>query len=71
VNQLASYYSEPTVRYWNAVVRILRYLKGTIKYKLRLGHQASVPNSAAIMAAIDEINDVGWFERTRLKSYDL
>jgi hypothetical protein len=41
VNQLASYCNEPTIRHWNAVVRILRYLKGTIKYKLRLGHQGT------------------------------
>lgn len=41
VNQLASYCSEPTIRHWNAVVRILRYLKGTIKYRLRLGHSGT------------------------------
>ena len=40
-NQLASYCSEPTIRHWNAIVRILRYLKGTIKYRLRLGHQGT------------------------------
>lgn len=37
VNQLASYCSEPTIRHWNAVVRVLRYLKGTPNYRLCLG----------------------------------
>jgi len=37
VNQLASYCSEPTIRHWNAVVRVLRYLKGTLDYRLQLG----------------------------------
>lgn len=37
VNQLASYCSEPTVRHWNALLRVLRYLKGTIDYKLQFG----------------------------------
>jgi hypothetical protein len=37
VNQLASYCTEPAIRHWNAVIRILRYLKGTINYRLQLG----------------------------------
>ena len=41
VNQLASYCSEPTIRHWNAVIRILRYLAGTINYRLRLGHSGT------------------------------
>ena len=37
VNQLASYCSEPTIRHWNALIRVMRYLKGTAEYKLKLG----------------------------------
>jgi hypothetical protein len=37
LNQLSRYCSEPTVRHWNAVIKVLRYLKGTINYKLHFG----------------------------------
>jgi hypothetical protein len=40
-NQLASYCNEPTIRHWNAAVRILRYLKGSLDYRLRLGHDGT------------------------------
>jgi hypothetical protein len=34
VGQLSQYCNEPTVRHWNAVLRVLRYLKGTIGYSI-------------------------------------
>ena len=37
MNQLASYCSEPTVRHWNRLVRVIRYLKGTWDYRLYIG----------------------------------
>jgi hypothetical protein len=32
VNQLSQHCSEPVVRHWNAAIRIVRYLKGTLEY---------------------------------------
>jgi hypothetical protein len=37
LNQLSRFCSEPTVRHWNALVRVLRYLSGTVNYKLQFG----------------------------------
>lgn len=37
INKLAQYSSQPTVRHWQGVKRILRYVKGTINAKLTLG----------------------------------
>lgn len=37
VNQLASYCSDPSVRHWNAALRVMRYLKGSINYSLEFG----------------------------------
>jgi hypothetical protein len=37
VGQLSQYYSEPTIRYWNAILRVFRYLKGTIDYSISYG----------------------------------
>ena len=37
VNQLASYYSDLLVRHWNAALRVMRYLKGSINYSLGFG----------------------------------
>lgn len=34
VGQLSQHCSEPTVRHWNAVLRVMRYLKGTAEYSL-------------------------------------
>ena len=41
INKLAQYGSQPTVRHWNGVKRILRYVKGTVNAKLTLSK--SVP----------------------------
>ena len=37
LNQLSRHCSEPTVRHWNALIRVLRYLKGTKGYRLTYG----------------------------------
>jgi len=37
VGQLSQHCSEPTVRHWNAVLRVLRYLKGTTDYAITYG----------------------------------
>ena len=37
VGQLSQYCNEPTVRHWNAVLRVLRYLKDTIEYSVSYG----------------------------------
>ena len=37
VGQLSQYCSEPTVRHWNAILRVFRYLKGTIDYSISYG----------------------------------
>ena len=42
INRLAQYSSQPTVRHWNGVKRILRYVKGTINAKLMLGKREGV-----------------------------
>jgi hypothetical protein len=38
VCRLAQHCSDPTVRHWNCVLRILRYLKGTPGYTIRYGN---------------------------------
>ena len=40
LNQLSRHCSEPTVRHWNALIRVLRYLKGTKSYRLTYGLQS-------------------------------
>jgi hypothetical protein len=37
VGQLSQHCNEPTVRHWNAVIRVLRYLKATIAYSVSYG----------------------------------
>ena len=37
VSQLSQHCNEPTIRHWNAVLRVLRYLKGTINYSIQYG----------------------------------
>ena len=39
VGRLSQYCNEPKVRHWNAVLRVLRYLKGTAGYRLVYGNQ--------------------------------
>ena len=39
VGQLSQHCNEPTVRHWNAVLRVLRYLKGTTGYRLQYGNR--------------------------------
>ncbi len=34
IGQLSQHYNEPTIRHWNAVLRVLQYLKGTINYSI-------------------------------------
>jgi hypothetical protein len=41
VGQLSQHCSEPTVRHWNAVLRVLRYLKGTKHYAIGYGFQGA------------------------------
>ncbi|KAM3067034.1 hypothetical protein ACMFMG_012223 [Clarireedia jacksonii] len=41
VGQLSQHCSEPKVRHWNAVLRVLRYLKDTQGYGLQYGHIGS------------------------------
>ena len=43
INRLAQYSSQTTIRHWNGVKRILRYVKGTINAKLTLGQREGVP----------------------------
>jgi len=42
VSQAARFMEAPTVRHWKAVVRIFRYLAGTIGQKLRMGPRGGV-----------------------------
>jgi hypothetical protein len=37
VNKLSQYCSDPTVRHWNGILRIFRYLSGTEDYSLHFG----------------------------------
>jgi hypothetical protein len=37
VRQLSQYCSEPTIWHWNAILRVFRYLKGTINYSISYG----------------------------------
>ena len=37
VCQLAQFCIDPTIQHWNAVIRIFRYLKGTLSYCIRFG----------------------------------
>lgn len=41
LNQLSRHCNEPTVRHWNALIRVLRYLKGTKDYQLQFGVQGA------------------------------
>lgn len=47
INKRAQYSAQPTTRYWLAVKRILRYVKGTINAKLVLGarHSQQIPRT--------------------------
>ena len=38
VCRLSQYYSDPTIRHWNCVLRIIRYLQGTPGYAIRYGN---------------------------------
>jgi hypothetical protein len=38
VCRLAQFCTDPTVRHWNALIRVLRYLKGTLNYCIRYGN---------------------------------
>jgi hypothetical protein len=37
VGQLSQHCNEPRIRHWNAVLRVLRYLKGTVNYSAKYG----------------------------------
>ena len=37
IRQLSQHCNEPTIRHWNAVLRVFRYLKGTINYSISYG----------------------------------
>ena len=37
VGQLSQYCNAPTIRHWNSILRVLRYLKGTIEYSIFYG----------------------------------
>ena len=37
IGQLSQHCNEPTIRHWNAVLRVFRYLKGTINYSISYG----------------------------------
>jgi hypothetical protein len=37
IGQLSQYYNEPRIRHWNAVLQVLRYLKGTVNYSAKYG----------------------------------
>jgi hypothetical protein len=39
IGRLSQHCNEPRVKHWNAVLRVLRYLKGTINYRLVYGNQ--------------------------------
>ena len=39
VGRLSQYCNEPKIKHWNAALRIIRYLKGTINYKLIYGNR--------------------------------
>jgi hypothetical protein len=43
VGQLSQHCSQPTVRHWNAGLRVLRYLKGTLDYRLQYGPAVDTP----------------------------
>ena len=43
VGQLSQHCSSPTVRHWNSVLRVLRYLKGTIEYSIQYGPETKQP----------------------------
>jgi hypothetical protein len=37
IGRLSQHLAEPVVRHWNAVLRVFRYLKGTLHYRLSFG----------------------------------
>jgi hypothetical protein len=41
VGQLSQYCNMPTVRHWNSVLRVLRYLKGTAEYSVLYGRKGT------------------------------
>ena len=42
ISRLSQHCNEPKIRHWNAVLRVLRYLKGTIDYKLSYGNKGAI-----------------------------
>jgi hypothetical protein len=42
VGQLSQHYSAPTIRHWNSVLRVFRYLKGTTTYGIQYRDRGSI-----------------------------
>lgn len=58
VSQLAKFMSNPSAAHWNAAKRVLRYLSGTLDYRLRY------PGGAAGVVELDGFGDADWANDT-------
>ena len=48
IGQLSQHCAQPTIRHWNAVLRILRYLKGTRDYAVVYGRETQGPEAGLL-----------------------
>ncbi|KAK1436331.1 hypothetical protein QVD17_02110 [Tagetes erecta] len=61
VNKVCQYMHAPSENHWSAVIRILRYLKGTLEFGLLIRHKSN--------AALQAFTDVHWQGNAQINAY--
>ena len=58
VGQLSQHYSAPTTRHWNAALRVLRYLKGTLNYSITYSNREAMSMKLVGFTDADYAGDI-------------
>ena len=59
IGQLSQHCNEPTVRHWNAVLRVFKYLKGTANYRIQYSPQGTNHYKLQGYSDADYAGDIG------------